>query len=291
MQVIIHCGAHATEEDLLLKALLKNAGALSEQGTAVPGPGRYRSLLKDCLAAMKNGSAAKDAPEVLWDAILDDRQADRVILSNPHFFGSPRHALQDGRLYPEAGDRLQALQALFPYDQPEIFMALRNPATFLPAMLAKSSRTIVRNALKDCDPVQLRWSGLLAQMRDMVPGMPVTVWCYEDLPLIWGQVLRDLGGMEINAPVKGGMDLLATLMQPAGMERLRAYLAENPDLTEIHKRRVYAAFLDKFAMEDALEEELDLPGWTSVLVEEMSERYEEDLYLIQRMPGVTLIAP
>ena len=58
MQVIIHCGAHATEEDLLLKALLKNAGILSKQGTALPGPGRYRSLLKECMAALKNGSAA-----------------------------------------------------------------------------------------------------------------------------------------------------------------------------------------------------------------------------------------
>uniref|UniRef100_UPI002B26EC83 hypothetical protein n=1 Tax=Leisingera sp. TaxID=1879318 RepID=UPI002B26EC83 len=237
------------------------------------------------------GSAAEDAPEVLWDAILDDREADRVVFSNPHFFGSPRHALQDGSLYPEAGERLQALQALFPYDQPEIFMALRNPATFLPALFTKSSRPIVQNALQGSDPVQLRWSGLLAQMRDMVPGMPVTVWCYEDLPMIWDQLLRELGGMEGNAPVKGGMDLLAALMKPEGLARLRAYLAAHPDLTETHKRRVYAAFLDKFAFEDALEEELDLPGWTGALVEEMSVRYEEDLYLIQRMTGVTLIAP
>jgi len=291
MQVIIHCGAHATEEDLLLKALLKNAGILSKQGTAVPGPGRYRSLLKECMAALKNGSAAEEAPDVLWDAILDDSQASRVILSNPHFFGSPRHALQGDSLYPEAEERLQALQALFPYDQLEICMALRNPATFLPALFAKSARGTVRQALQDCDPLQLRWSGLLSRMRQAAPQMPVTVWCYEDLPLIWGQVLRELAGIEAGAPLKGRFDLLATIMQPAGLERLRTYLEAQPDVTGVHRRRVYAAFLDKFAREEALEEELDFPGWTETLVGAMSEIYEEDLYAIQRLPGVTLVTP
>lgn len=291
MQVIIHCGAHATEEDLLLKSLLKNAGTLSQLGTATPGPGRYRTLLKQCLAAMTNGSAAAEAPEVLWDAILDGRQADRVILSNPHFFGSPRHALQGARLYPQAQERLQALQALFPYDELEIFMALRNPAAFLPALFANAGRATVRQALAGCDPLQLRWSGLLAAVRLAVPQMPVTVWCYEDLPLIWGQVLRDIAGLEANTCLAGGLDLLETLMQPAGMGRLRTYLEAHPEMTGVHRRRVYAAFLEKFALEDALEEELDFPGWTETLVDEMSEIYEEDLYTIQRMPGVTLIAP
>ncbi|KIC07839.1 hypothetical protein RA19_22205 [Leisingera sp. ANG-M1] len=291
MQVIIHCGAHATEEDLLLKALLKNAGPLSRQGTAVPGPGKYRSLLKDCMAAMKNGHAAEEAPELLWDAILDDSKASRVILSNPHFFGSPRHALNGLRFYPEAEDRLQALQALFPYDQLEICMALRNPATFLPALFARSARSTVRKAMQGCDPLQLRWSGLLERMRQAVPDMAVTVWCYEDLPLIWGQILRELAGLEAGEPLEGRLDLLATLMQPAGLERLRAYLQEHPDMTGVHRRRVYAAFLDKFAREEALEEELDFPGWTDALVDEMSGLYEEDLYAVQRLPGVSLITP
>lgn len=291
MQVIIHCGAHATEEDLLLKSLLKNAGSLAQQGTCAPGPGRYRSLLKDCMAALKDGTAADEAPELLWDAILDDSQASRVILSNPHFFGSPRHALQQQSLYPEAESRLQALQALFPYDQLEIFMALRSPATFLPALFAKSARGTVRKALRGCDPLQLRWSELLQRMRAAAPQMPVTVWCYEDLPLIWGQVLRELAGLEAGAPLKGRLDLLATLMLPAGLERLQSYLDAHPEMTGIHRRRVYAAFLDKFAREEALEEELDFPGWTETLIEEMSDIYEEDLYAIQRIPGVTLIAP
>ena len=291
MQVIIHCGAHATEEDLLLKTLLKNAGPLAEKGTAIPGPAKYRSLLKECMEAMKCSSASEEAPDVLWDAILDESQSDRVVLSNPHFFGSPRHSLGGGNFYPEAGERLQALQELFPFDQLEIFMALRNPATFLPALFAKSNPTTIRRALKECNLLQMHWSALLQRMRQAVPGMPVTVWCYEDLPLVWEQVLRDMGGVDPDLPLKGTLDLLATILQPEGLNRLSAYLDEHSDMAEIHKRRVLAAFLEKFACEGALEEVLDFPGWTEALIEEMSEAYEEDIFAVQRIPGVSLISP
>ncbi|MCI5096467.1 MAG: hypothetical protein MRY77_09145 [Rhodobacteraceae bacterium] len=59
----------------------------------------------------------------------------------------------------------------------------------------------------------------------------------------------------------------------------------------VQKRRVMGAFLDKFAIDDMVEDELDLEGWTEELVDEMTERYEEDTYVIQQMPGVNLIAP
>ena len=58
----------------------------------------------------------------------------------------------------------------------------------------------------------------------------------------------------------------------------------------MHRRRVCAAFLDKYARDDAVEEELDLPGWTEELVEELTEDYDDDIARIQHMPGVNLIA-
>jgi hypothetical protein len=54
---------------------------------------------------------------------------------------------------------------------------------------------------------------------------------------------------------------------------------------------VIAAFLDKFALDDEIEEELDMPGWTEALVDDLSDQYDEDVLAIQRMPGVTMIAP
>ena len=62
-------------------------------------------------------------------------------------------------------------------------------------------------------------------------------------------------------------------------------------MSEIQKRRVIAAFLDKFAQEDAIEEELDMPGWSEELIDQLTEIYDDDLYAIQRIPGINLITP
>jgi hypothetical protein len=43
--------------------------------------------------------------------------------------------------------------------------------------------------------------------------------------------------------------------------------------------------------EDAVESEIDLPGWDDALVDRLSERYEDDLYAIEQIPGVTFIQP
>ena len=80
-------------------------------------------------------------------------------------------------------------------------------------------------------------------------------------------------------------------MSPTGMSRFRAYLKTHPVMTEIQKRRVIAAFLDKYALDEEIEEEVDLPGWTVDLIGQLTEIYEEDVFAIQRMPGVTLITP
>ena len=135
MQIAIHTGAHFTDEERLIKCLMRNADAFSQLGIAVPGPSRYRTLLKNTMSALKDAPPAPDARDVLLDAILDDAQADRMILSNSHFFGSQRHALAEGLLYPYAPERLVHMKRLFDFDQLELFLAIRNPASFVPAVL------------------------------------------------------------------------------------------------------------------------------------------------------------
>jgi hypothetical protein len=59
----------------------------------------------------------------------------------------------------------------------------------------------------------------------------------------------------------------------------------------MQRRRIVGAFLDRYALDDEIEEELDLPGWTPDLVEDMSATYEDDMAEITRIPGVTLLTP
>lgn len=291
MKLSIHAGAHSTEDARLLKSLLKDAEPLWKSGTAVPGPAAYRTLLKDSFAQSDAGLSPDTGPDSFWQEVLGERQAGRVVFSNAHFFGSQRHATDGARLYPGAARRLLQLQAMFPEDTPELFLCLRNPAAFLPAVLQKAPAGRVRALVQDHNPLQLRWSDLLQEIRTSLPGLPITVWCFEDLPFIWEDLLQALTGMGSDFAFSGAADMARAIMSREGGNRLADYLQEAGALSAAQKRRVISTFLDKFAQDDALEEELDLPGWTDGLVERLTEVYEADLDVIAALPGVTLIEP
>jgi hypothetical protein len=291
MQLILHTGAHFTEDDRLTKCLLRNRDDFAKRGVSVPGPSTYRRLMRDTLNALDGVSPSPEAREVLLDAMVDDDTADRLILSNPHLFGAPRAAIQQGRLYPKAVEKLLAISRLFPQDEIEMFMAIRNPATFLPTAFKQSPKPDIDRFIGNVPPQNIRWSELFQRIREEIPRVSVTAWCSEDSPLIWAQIIREMAGLEHGEKIIGGFDLLSSIMSRAGMKRFRAYLKEHPTMNEIQKRRVIAAFLDKFAIEDEIEEELDLPGWTMNLVDEVTEAYDEDVFEIQRIPGVNLIMP
>ena len=100
-----------------------------------------------------------------------------------------------------------------------------------------------------------------------------------------------MAGLEHGEGIVGEFDLLHDIMSKTGMTRFEEYLAAHPNMTEMQKRRVISAFLDKFAIEDAIEEEVNAPGWSEADIEAMTEIYEEDMFAVARIPGVTYIAP
>ena len=291
MQLVLHTGAHFTEDERLLKCLLRNKEDFARRGVSVPGPGRYRRLIRETLDAMVEGEPAPDARDVLLDAILDRETANRLILSNAHFFGAPRVAVRQGILYPKATERLSAMAQLFPDDEIEIFMALRNPASFLPAVFGRSPKEHMTDFLGGVPPTDIRWSEFLENVQVAIPGAKITVWCNEDAPLIWAQIIREMGALPADRKIVGGFDLLSTIISAEGMQHFRAYLKTHPVMSELQKRRVIAAFLEKFALEEEIEEELDLPGWTDELVEDMTAIYDQDVFRLQKTPGIRVILP
>ncbi|MGR3341743.1 MAG: hypothetical protein ACU0DI_00670, partial [Paracoccaceae bacterium] len=136
-----------------------------------------------------------------------------------------------------------------------------------------------------------RWSDVILSIRETNPDCPLTVWCNEDTPLIWPQVIQEVSGHGPSTEVNGGFAVLVKIMKREGMQRLRAYLGTHPPQNEIQPRRILVAFLDKYALEDEVEEELDVPGWTEALVHMLTQNYEDDLDEIGRMPGVNFISP
>ena len=158
-------------------------------------------------------------------------------------------------------------------------------------MLEQTPKADIVSYLGGIDPRLVRWSDTIAAIREAAPRVTITVWCNEDAPLIWAQIIREMAGLEHGEKITGGFDLLSSIMTEEGMKRFRAYLKSHPTMVEVQKRRVIAAFLDKFAIEDEIEEELDVYGWTEDLIDEITDIYDEDVFRHPAHSGVTMITP
>lgn len=291
MQVVLHAGAHMTDEDRLSACLIKNRALLSENGTEIPNPGRYRKAIRILLRTAAREGITADARDTVMQSAKLTHEPERLILSGPSFFGTPKMAAGGAELYSSAEPRLGYFGQIFPNDQIELFIGIRNPATFLPATFDMTGFETMTEYLRGGDPMSIRWSHLIERLHAAFPDIPLTVWCNEDTPLIWSQVMREMAGLDPTVALDGEFALIEEIMTAPGLERFRSYVGSHPNMTEIQKRRVIAAFLDKFADDDAIEEELDIPGWTEELIDHMTELYDEDVYAIQRIPGVNLITP
>ena len=291
MQVVLHAGAHMTDEDRLIASLRKNHWTLEQNGTEVPNPGLYRKLIRSLLRSAAKTALGEDARDLVMDAIAPTQEPDRLILSGPSFLGTPKMAAGGGTLYSSAEARLGYFHQMFPHDEIEFFFAIRNLASFLPAMFEATNIESMSEFLRGTDPTEMRWSDMISKLRASYPAMPITIWCNEDTPLIWAEIMREMAGLDSMVTLDGEFALLPEIMSERGMQRFEAYVQSHPGMTEMQKRRVILAFLDKFADDAAIEEELDVPGWTEDLVDRLTELYDEDVLAIERIPGVNVITP
>lgn len=291
MQVVYHIGAHCTDEDRLLKSLLKNRDSLQQHGVIVPGPGKYRKLIRQTLKTLDGGPPAAGAEARLLMAISQSEQIKRLILSAEDFLTFASWVFVNHSLYGNAISRIPALVDLFPSADVEFHLCLRNPASFIPAVFARTKDIPFETFMRGVSPHDVQWSSLIHSIRASAPDAKLTVWCNEDTPLIWPRLMREITGQTPSTPFEGEADLLAEIMTAEGVQRYDSYLESHPPQNATQHGRIITAFLDKFAVEEALEDELEAPGWTQPLVDDLTRRYEEDLDLIGGISGVNFIAP
>lgn len=288
MRIVYHLGAHCTDEDRLVRCLLKNRAVLADQGIIVPSPTRYRKLMRDTAVQLRGGMATVENQALILDQIKEEADADRLILSWDNFLSFPAWVIR-GSLYAAAGERIRAFTRIFPDIETEFHLAIRNPATFVPALQAKVVAKGHSDVLNGADPTQLRWSTAVNDILNRNPGVPLTVWCDEETPLIWPEVLQAVSGHAQETDLIDTDEVLAMIMSEIGMARMRTYCAEHPPETVDQRRRIATAFLERFARPDRVEMEIDMPGWSHDVVDEISYRYLEDVEIIRQMPDVRVI--
>lgn len=290
MYVVYHLGAHCTDEDRLIRGLMKNKGKLAAAGISVPSAGRYRTLLRETLVSLKGKAASPEVQAALFDAIVEEDETRRLILSHENFLSQPEKVISEGLLYPAATNRIVALSNLFPQVPKAYCLAIRNPATLIPALLARLPGLSYADLIAGTDIHQLHWSDLILRIQQATPGSPIIVWANEDSPLIWPEIIATITTLAPTISLHGAFDLVAEIMSDEGMKWMRTYLGNHKPQNAQQRRRIVSAFLTKFGLADKIEMELDLPGWDDRLVRALSDRYESDIETIRSMPGITFLS-
>lgn len=291
MQVVYHLGVHATDEDRLVRSLLKDRERLARLGVSVPAPSRYRTPIRQALVPLKGAPATPEAQAALLAQVSDDDAPRRIVFSHESFLCLAPKALSEEGFYGQAGRRVAGLANLFAGAASEFHLALRNPATLVPALMARNTGADYAAFMHDLDPARLSWVPVVAAMHEAVPEARLVIWCDEDSPILWGDLLRGLAGLEAEAPILGAADQVGRLITAEGRGLLGAAMQGDTPPSAAAMRALFAAHLDRHALPGVLETEVDLPGWDADLIAEMTANYDRDVAEIGRMPGVGLILP
>lgn len=291
MQIAFHIGANCTDEDRLLKSILKNANTLLQHGTAVPGPSRYRSLIRETIQGLGGSDPAPDTREILLDAIIENDRVRRVVLSNDNFICIPKRIFDHGLFYPQAEQKVRGLQRLFPDDDISLYLSIRNPVTFLQETFRRVNTGDFQSYLGLMEPDELRWSDVIRRIRSGAPDIPLVVWCNEDSPLLWEQLIRTVSGMPSDQDIVGGLDLLSNIITREGLNLLKTRLSQDPTQSYAARHDMIADIWETHAIAEQVEDEIDLIDLAPDMVARMSGMYEDDLSVIADIEGVTLMLP
>jgi len=291
MQIAFHIGANCTDEDRLLKSILKNADALLQQGIAVPGPGKYRKLIREAIESLDGGTPAGGARDVLLDAIVEDDDIARIVLANDNFITIPKRIFDHSVFYHQAEKKVHGLHALFPDDEVSLFMGLRHPASFLQETMRRADVSSLAQYLGVLPPQEVHWSDVVRRIKRAAPQTPLYVWCNEDTPLIWEELMRLQSGIADDTPMTGQFDILSDIITRQGMQELAMRMDSIAPGDVEARENLIADVLEAHALPDLIEDSIGLPELDDLMVQAMTEAYEADLDVIAKMDGVELILP
>ena len=291
MQVAFHCGVHGTDLYRMVKTLQQNRDWLLRNGIEPLTPNSHRDVFGEATNALQGTPATPDMQQVMFDSLLEVDEPRRMICSTPTFLGTVRRVISPQGLYAIAGEKMAALANLFPDAEVEFFMALKNPATLIPFIAAQDNSPPYHELMSGIDPEALRWAPTMRRILSALPGHRIVVWCHEDTPLIWPEVVRRIATMPSDVPLKAGLQILGDIMRPEGIQMIREALAREERLTVASRRRIFTEALEKYALPDQLEVEIALPGWTQELVARITANYDRDVAEIAALPGIEFISP
>lgn len=292
MHVAYHIGSHGTDDGQLLKSLQSNRDTLAAHGVILPAPSSYRDNLREAIHALAREVPSPHQSNYLLNTMLEGASPQRIVLSYERFICFPKRAFEDQTFLTLVTEKVAGMRQLFPDARISYFMALKNPATFIPDIFREQSDLDYDSFMQGVRPETIAWSHVITRILKADPRAELTVWCDEDTPFIWEDVLRAVSGVARPAPMQGGHERLKRLLQRPGRKEVETVLEQAPDKISPDELPGFIEdLLHDHAQPGVMNQDIDLPGWDQTLVDELTARYDADIARIATMDGVSIILP
>ena len=208
--IAIHIGAHKTGTSHLQKVLFKNSIMISDEGIRCYGP-RFLRKHGCNLGAMfglswsKGNVSGRTAHDQL--AFLAESK-DRLVFSEENFVEtlSDKYGCVSLPVYPLAIERLTELFATWAPIRPQLFLAVRNPASFLESAY---SQVLLGSLCIEPDKFRARndwrkidWADYIAKLRKIKGVGEIYVWRQEDYHLTQRLIMRHMLGWDVSRKIK-----------------------------------------------------------------------------------------
>ena len=287
IQFTIQLGTAFDEGQQLIWSLVKEPW-IEDENIYVHRPRFYRNQLSKLAAQPGGGAAGPDDLQKMFHLDQADPEQDLHFVLNvtepmqpePHFYAN-------GTWFEGLGDRAARLRAVLAPAPVAFMLCLRNPAMLLSDALASTEYSGFEADLPN--PFTLSWANVLRDLRTHVPDVPITVWCAEESPLIWGRVLSAVGAPPEKLTLEAHIHLAKSLMNAEGSKRLTKYLHQRPELPDELRARVISIFIEKFTPPEKLEADVTIPDWSEDKQLRMDASYAADLEEVATIDGVTFI--
>lgn len=299
-EVILHLGAHGTDNGSISAWLGRNAALMAKGGTLVMPARRFMPLLSQSLADL--GDAPREADRrAFCDELGLGGHITRLAVSAPALLGPPEEVITAEGFYArDPTSRLHALGRLLPRNiSLTLALAIARPGAVVPALLAaqdpEPNRDEIEARMRWLPEETLPWATLVRQISRELPRARMLVWRHESIPRIWPDLLSRFSGAAedsgMNLPIGGAEDFAMQGIVEAGRQRMRDYIARKPPPTPALMQRVAAAFAQGYGRtlpEGAGTEgsAIALPGAVRERLARLDEGYAAQWSAIAGMDGV-----
>lgn len=302
-ELILHLGAHGTDDGKFAAWLEANAAMLGRDGTVAMPARQFLRLFAQSITDSGEAPGAADR-RAFADELGLGGQVLRLVASVPALLGPASDVITAEGFYArDATSRLRALVRFLPEDTAlTLAFAIARPGIILPALVAAPA------PLPDPAMIEMRmgwlhgetlpWARLVRRIRQDVPQARLMVWRHECLHQIWPEILSRLAGYAEtegrSLPVAVAEEFAMQGIGAEGRRRMRRYIAEKPPPTAALMQRVAAAFAQGYGR--TADNEADIAGTGVALPRRVRERltrfdegYAAQWSAIADMDGVEIL--